>query len=79
METLITVGGIAALFVVISLLVRNVIVRRRITCPRTQKPVDVEFVRRDLHGETKASQVKSCSAFENPRKVECDQECLKDS
>jgi len=79
METLITVGAITALFVLISLLVRNVVVRRRITCPHTQNPVDVEFVRRELHGETKARRVKSCSAFNDPRKVDCDQECLKDS
>ena len=78
METLFAVIGVLAVFTGVYFLVRNVVVRKRLTCPEKHIDVDVKLVRQGFSGEGPAVKVKSCSAFDNPRKVDCDQECLKE-
>ena len=79
METLISLAAIVVLALVVYFAVRHTVVKRHLLCPREQKCVDVEQVRRGFHGEGKAVRVKSCTVFDDPKKVECDQECLKNS
>ncbi len=77
METALAILGIVTVFLAVVYLVRNAIVRRRITCPVKKQEVQVDLLRRGFCGEGDALEVKSCSAFEDPRKLDCAQECIK--
>ena len=77
METALAIVGIVAVFLAVFYLVRNAVVRRKITCPVKKQEVQVDLLRRGFSGEGKALEVKSCSAFEDPRKLDCAQDCIK--
>lgn len=76
-QGLMVVCAVAALAVIIYPVIRNYRVKRKLVCPRTGKEVDVEL---KCTGGTRNQdvplEVTSCSAFENPREVDCDQACL---
>jgi len=72
---LIVAGAVLAVFCVLYFIARNEIVRRKVLCPHEAKVADVEVVRR-FEGAHKPVRVRSCSLFEDPRDVTCDQDCL---
>lgn len=76
-EALVTVAAILATFFAVYFLVRNDVVRRSVSCPLKGAQVDLEVLHRGFRGEGRPLRAKSCSAFGNPRKIECRQECLR--
>ena len=79
MDTLISLAAIVGLAFVVYFAVRHTVVKRHLLCPREHKCVDVEQVRQGFHGEGKAVRVKTCTVFDDPKEIHCDQECLKRS
>ena len=77
LNVLIPLAGITAIFILVYYLVRNAIVKSNLICPVRGNTVEVEFLRSGFHGEGPPLKVVSCSAFPNPRKLDCGQECLK--
>lgn len=45
-------------------------------CPFKKRDVSVELVEQGAFGLGKAVDVRSCSAFQDPRKVTCSKKCL---
>ena len=77
LNILVPLAGITAFFVLVYFLVRNAVMKRKIVCPESGKTVEVEFLRKGFHGDGPPLRVVGCSAFPNPRKLDCKQECLK--
>jgi hypothetical protein len=77
LNIVVPLAGITAFFVLVYFLVRNAVVKKKLVCPVRGNTVEVEFLRQGFHGEGPPLRVVSCSAFPNPRKLECKQECLK--
>ena len=75
-EALIVVACVVGLFVAIYFVARNVILRRRLQCPYSGEPADVQVLHRGEHGDGEALGVKSCSLLPDPDVVGCDQACL---
>lgn len=65
---------IALVFLVAMFLGRNVIVRRRLTCPRTGGPAEVELLQRSLTDRVLG--IESCDRLANPRRVDCGELCV---
>ncbi|MHC4549243.1 MAG: hypothetical protein ACYTEZ_10750 [Planctomycetota bacterium] len=74
-EALLLVGAVLLVFAAVYFVARNEIVKRRLTCPRSGSTAEVEVLRR-FEGRQKPVRVKSCSLFEDPKQVECEQDCL---
>jgi len=74
-EAWLLIVAVLVVFLALYLVVRNEIVRRRLICPRTGATADVELVRRS-EGVNKPVRIRSCSLFADPKRVECDQDCL---
>ena len=72
---LLVIAAILALFSILYFTLRNEIVRRNVTCPRTGGSAEVEVVRRS-EGPCKPVRIRSCSLFDEPRCIECSQDCL---
>ena len=54
---------------------RNMLVKRRLRCPRRKRDADVAFVAREWKS-SELVRVKSCDLLKDPKKIDCDQECL---
>ncbi|MHC4974177.1 MAG: hypothetical protein ACYTG3_17800 [Planctomycetota bacterium] len=67
--------GVLVLFGLLYFIVRNEIVLRKVTCPRNGAVAEVEIVRRS-DGRQQPLRVRSCSLFEEPRRLTCSQDCL---
>lgn len=74
-EALVLIAAVVALFCAVFFVARNETVWRRVVCPRNGKTAEVQVVRR-FEGKQKPVRIRSCSLFENPRKVDCAQDCL---
>ena len=74
-EAWLLIGAVLVLFFSLYLVVRNEIVRRRLVCPRTGATADVEILRRS-EGRHQPVRVRSCSLFDDPKRVDCEQDCL---
>ena len=74
-EAWLLIAAVSVVFLALYLVVRNEIVRRRLVCPKTGATADVELVRRS-EGRHKSVRIRSCSLFADPRRVECEQECM---
>jgi hypothetical protein len=67
---------LALVFAVALLLTRNEVMKRRLRCPRDGRDAKVGVVLR--WGDPKRTVgVRSCDLLPNPRKVDCDQACLR--
>lgn len=55
---------------------RRFVLRKKLVCPDKKRRVRVEFVCRGSYRNVIPLRVRSCSAFQRPRKVECAQNCL---
>ncbi|MFQ5844703.1 MAG: hypothetical protein ACE5JG_06905 [Planctomycetota bacterium] len=75
-EALLSVGAIVFLFAVLYAAVRNALVRRKLVCPRTHQVADVEVLHRGFRGDGRPLSVRSCSLLDEPRRVDCPQDCL---
>lgn len=71
------IAAILIVFTAVYFLVRNAVVKRRLSCPHKGREMDLEVLHRGFSGEGKPLDVESCSAFADPRKVECDKACIK--
>lgn len=69
------IGAVLVVFLAIYLVVRHEIVRRRLVCPRSGATAEVELVRRS-DGVNKPVRIRSCSLFADPKRVDCEQDCL---
>jgi len=74
-EVLLLVVGVLVLFGLLYVTLRNEIVWRNVTCPRTGVAAEVEVVRRS-DGRQQPVRVRSCSLFDEPRRLTCEQGCL---
>ena len=74
-STLLVVGAILLLFCAVYFTARNETVKRSLTCPRSGAVAEVEILQR-YEGREKPLKVKSCSLFEDPKRIDCDQDCL---
>ena len=74
-EAWLLISAVLVVFFALYLVVRNEIVRRRLVCPRTGATAEVEVVRRS-EGRHKPVRVRSCSLFADPKRVECEQDCI---
>jgi hypothetical protein len=74
-EVLLLVVGVLVLFGLLYVILRNEIVWRKVTCPRTGVAAEVEVVRRS-DGRQQPVRVRSCSLFDEPRRLTCEQDCL---
>lgn len=68
--------GIGIVSLLVFFLVRNEVVHRIVVCPRKKTSCEVDVLRRGFCGDGEALRVKSCTAFANPRCLDCEQECL---
>jgi len=75
-EIVYVAGAVLLLFALVYFVVRNEIVRRRLVCPRTGGVAEVEIVRRYEY-PGREIRVRSCSLFADPRRVECEGDCLR--
>lgn len=75
-EAAVVVGAVLAAFCAVFFVARNETVWRRVVCPRTGKDAEVSLVRR-YEEPRRPVRIRSCDLFEDPRKVDCEQECLK--
>jgi len=74
---LVAIAAIGAVALLVYFLVRNAIVRRRTVCPRRGVSCEIEVLQRGFCGEGKPLRVESCTLFANPRRIECEEECLR--
>lgn len=74
-EVLLLVLGVLVLFGLLYFVLRNEIVWRKVTCPRTGAAAEVEVVRR-ADGRHRPLRIHSCSLFDEPRRLTCAQDCL---
>ncbi len=74
--TLFVLIPITALFVVAMIVGRNELVKRKLACPRKGMMADVDVARRYFN-PTKLMRIMRCSLLTNPKKIDCEQECLK--
>jgi len=75
MEVLLLVVGVLLLFGLLYFTLRFETVRRKVTCPRSGAAADVEVVRRS-DGRQQPMRIRSCSLFDEPTRLECEQDCL---
>ena len=66
---------ILALFSVLYFTLRNEVVWSNLACPLTGEQAEVEVVQRS-EGRHKPVRIRSCSLFDEPRCVTCEQGCL---
>jgi hypothetical protein len=74
-EVLLLVVGVLVLFGLLYLVLRHEIVWRKVTCPRRGVDAEVEVVRR-ADGRQQPLRIRSCSLFDEPRRLTCEQDCL---
>lgn len=74
-EVLLLVVGVLVLFGLLYVILRNEIVWRKVTCPRSGASAEVEVVRRS-DGLQRPLRIRSCSLFDEPRRLTCEQDCL---
>jgi hypothetical protein len=74
-EVLLLVVAVLVLFGLLYFILRNEIVRRKVTCPRGGAAAEVEVVRR-ADGRQQTLRIRSCSLFDEPRHLTCEQDCL---
>ncbi len=74
--SLLAVACVIALFAILSYFVLQALVRRKLVCPRSKQEVEIDVLCRGFRGEGNALEVKSCTAFEDPKQVTCQQECI---
>ena len=75
-EAWLVIGAVLVVFLALYLVVRNEVVRRRLDCPRSGSSAEVELVRRS-DGDHKPVRIRTCSEFADPKRVECEQDCLR--
>jgi len=76
LDLAVTLLGAAAIFVLLTLVTwhrRQHAKRLRFVCPSRGEQVYCTMLHDELQGRW--TEVRSCSAFADPRKVTCDQEC----
>ena len=76
--TLFVLVPITAIFVVAMIVGRNELVKRKLACPRNGMTADVDVVRR-YFSPPRLMDIKRCSLLANPKKIDCEQECLRPS
>ena len=74
--TALLVGAIVVVFCALFFVARNTIIKRKLICPRDGTVADVEVVRRH-DPPAKPVRVRSCTQFEDPTEVDCDEACIK--
>ena len=74
-EVLLLVVGVLFLFGVLYFTLRNETVWRKVTCPSRGAAAEVEVVRR-ADGRRQPVRIRSCSLFDEPRQLTCEQDCL---
>jgi hypothetical protein len=72
---MVLIGAIVLAFCAVYFVARNERVRRRVFCPQRQKLADIEVVRR--YETQKPVHVRACTLFDDPRAVDCAEDCLK--
>jgi hypothetical protein len=75
-EGVVLIVAVLAVFGAIFFVARNETIKRKLLCPRTGALAEVEILRR-YEEPNRAIKVRSCTLFPEPRKVTCEQDCLK--
>lgn len=70
---------LALLFGLVFGLSRTFVLKKRIGCPAKRQDFDVSFVCKGSYRFPVLLRVKSCSAFDRPRRIRCDRACLKET
>ena len=74
-EVLLLVVGVLLLFGLLYFTLRFETVRRKVNCPRSGPAAEVEVVHRS-DGRQQPIRIRSCSLFDEPRHLTCEQDCL---
>ena len=69
--------GVTIVVFVLICLPSRFAITRKIDCPVRGKKAKVKFWARLWGGKIVPTSVRSCSLFDNPRAVRCDQDCVK--
>ena len=75
-EAAVLILAVLAVFGAIFFVARNETIKRRLLCPRTGAMAEIEVLRR-YEEPKRPIRVRSCTLFPDPRKVTCEQDCLK--
>jgi len=70
------IPAVTAAFLVLFFLMRNERVRRVLFCPVKKVEAEVEIVQR-YQDPGRALRVKSCNLLEDPQRVDCGQDCIR--
>ncbi len=75
-EGIIVLAVLAVFFAVVYAFGRNQVVRRRVECPHERKQAEIEVVQRYMR-EDRPVRVRACDLLPDPRRVDCDQSCIR--
>lgn len=75
-EGMTVLAVLTVFFAVVYAFGRNQVVRRRVACPHERTEAEIELVRR-YQREDRPVRVRSCDLLPNPRRVDCDQACIR--